>query len=166
MTVPHPYPLVLYVLEITMKCSSKNKLKFMLFNRDDEYNFLILFCNLTFCFYWLAFILYMKVCFIMSVPACFNIMSVMTYRGVELQIHSFPTSSTCYQPYHLPISWMQLQFMWNLWWTVALGQIFLPSNVDFLCHCHSTSAPHTHFIHLLWMLCNCSNWQCCWVQHL
>jgi hypothetical protein len=26
---------------------------------------------------------------------------------------------------------------------VALGQVFLPSNADFLCHCHSTSAPHT-----------------------
>jgi len=57
----------------------------------------------------LAFILYMKLCSIMSVPAFFNMMSVMTYRGVELQIQSFPTSSTWYQLYHLPLSWIQLQ---------------------------------------------------------
>ena len=41
---------IIYILEIAVKCSSKNKLKFMLFNRNDEYNFLILFINLTFCF--------------------------------------------------------------------------------------------------------------------
>ena len=48
--------------------------------------------------------------------------------------------------------------------TILVSRIlrwFLDFTLIFACQCHSSSVPHSHLFHLLWMLHNLSNYQCC-----